>query len=319
MKAKSPLFRKLLVATDFSEHAGAALGRALDLAARLPAELTVVHVLDDVASAVPGTSFEGAWTIRPEELEAAEKRLRKQAAEQLEAWVAPHRRDGLKLKTTVACGVPFVEIIQLVHKNRHDLVLTGTRGHSALQRILVGSTAERLVRKCQVPVWLVQAEHEWPLPSILAPVDLTEVSGKSLRLAETLAGLWGCPLTALYVFNFPKKPVLLPPLATAGLDVHKERYIVRHQAANQLHDFVWKYAQQPEKVVQQLGMGQPWQVIDRTARKLDAGLIVMGSVGRTGLSGFFIGNTAERVLRVCDCSILTIKPDGFVSPVMAEL
>jgi nucleotide-binding universal stress UspA family protein len=57
--------------------------------------------------------------------------------------------------------------------------------------------------------------------------------------------------------------------------------------------------------------------VHRVAGRIDASLIVMGSVGRAGVPGFFIGNTAEKVLRSCDRSILTVKPDGFVSPVEA--
>jgi len=59
-------------------------------------------------------------------------------------------------------------------------------------------------------------------------------------------------------------------------------------------------------------------MIPQLAEKEQVDLIVMGTVCRTGLAGFFIGNTAERVLQQVDCSVLTVKPDGFVTPVTLE-
>ncbi|MBL8798008.1 MAG: universal stress protein [Planctomycetia bacterium] len=315
MKTRESLFRKILVATDFSEHAGAALGRALALAEKTGAEITVVHVLADVADAVPGTAFEAPWTMHPEELQRAEKKLRRQALEHLDAWLTPHLRPDHKLRTEVRVGVPFVELIRAALKGKHDLLLAGTQGRSTLGRLFVGSTAERLVRKCPCPVWIVKPEHEWPLTSILAPVDLSPVSIKSVRLADRLARLSNCPLTVLHVFNVAAEQPIPRPPGTASLDLSTMRREVRRAAAQQLHDFVHAHTADPARVQQQLGLGVPWKVIDRTARKLDAGLIVMGSVGRTGIPGFLIGNTAEKVLRHCDCSILAVKPDGFVSPV----
>lgn len=315
MKAKESLFRKILVATDFSEHAAAALGRALTLAEKTQAEITVVHVIADVAGAVPGTAFEAPWTIHPADLQRAEKKLRRQALEHLDAWLTPHIRPDHKLRTEIRVGVPFVELIRAALKGKHDLLLSGTQGRSALGRLLLGSTAERLVRKCPCPVWVVKPQHEWPVPSILAPVDLSPVSIKSVRLADGLARLIDCPLTVLHVFNaVTENPIPRPPGA-ASLDLKTLRREVRQATARLLHDFVQAHTAEPAKVQQQLGLGVPWKVIDRTARKLDAGLIVMGSVGRTGIPGFLIGNTAEKVLRHCDCSILAVKPDGFISPV----
>jgi nucleotide-binding universal stress UspA family protein len=143
----------ILVATDFSAHSQAALAQAIDLADRTKATLTVVHVITQVARAVPGTSFEGHWRIPAAELKKAERKLRMLADQQLADAIAPHRSPGRKVGTETLVGVPFVEIIKLVQKKRIDLVLAGTLGRSGIKRLLVGSTAERLVRKCPCPVW----------------------------------------------------------------------------------------------------------------------------------------------------------------------
>jgi universal stress protein E len=64
--------------------------------------------------------------------------------------------------------------------------------------------------------------------------------------------------------------------------------------------------------------GDPGALIVDLARKKRIELVVMGTVCRTGLAGFFIGNTAEKVLQEVDCSVLAVKPDGFVTPVRLE-
>ena len=64
-----------------------------------------------------------------------------------------------------------------------------------------------------------------------------------------------------------------------------------------------------------LGKGEAALVIPKLAHQKQVDLIVMGTVCRTGIAGFFIGNTAEKILQDVDCSVLTVKPEGFVSPV----
>lgn len=306
---------KILVATDFSEYAAAALGRALWLAGATGSAITVAHVVADVAAAVPGTSFEAHWRIPAAEFDKAEQRLRRAARERLEEWLAPQRGPTVPLRHQVQVGVPFVELIRLVQAEPYDLLLAGTRGLSGLGRMLLGSTAERLVRKCPCPVWVVKPQHEWPLRSVLVPLDFSAVSDKCLTVAAGLAKLAGSSVTALHAFDVPaEEPVLLATVA-GWLGEHRDRARRRKAAARWLNTFVEQHADLPLPVQQQLAAGTPWQAIRRAADRLDSSLIVMGSVGRTGIPGFLIGNTAEKVLRTCDRSVLTLKPDGFMSPV----
>src|SRR5262245_45396397 len=123
MAVKVP-FRKILVATDFSPHSGAALTQAVQLAERTGAQVSAVHVVADGASHLEGTSFEAHWRVPPREIENAERALRREAEERLDDWIARHRGlKGVAPRTEVAVGVPFVEVIRLVQKRGYDLVL----------------------------------------------------------------------------------------------------------------------------------------------------------------------------------------------------
>ncbi len=302
-------FERVVVATDFSEPAAAAMGRAVWLAERNGSEVLVAHVLGDLAFAVPGNSFEAHWVMPPAELHKAERRLRRQAKEELDRWVAPHRRTVRRLRTEVLAGSPYLEIIRLVQREGADLVLAGTRGLGRFRRMLVGSTAERLVRHCPCPVWVARPEHEWPLHSILAPVDFSEASVRSARLAAALARQCECPLTVLHAF-------LVPNWDDADGPAWRRR--TRAEASEQLSQFVHRFLGDGIAVQQRLGVGLPGDVIRNVAARVDAGLIVLGTAGRSGIRGLVIGNTAERVLRACDRSILAIKPPGCAAPVPAE-
>jgi nucleotide-binding universal stress UspA family protein len=64
--------------------------------------------------------------------------------------------------------------------------------------------------------------------------------------------------------------------------------------------------------------GEPGDLIPKLAARMEVELIVMGTVSRSGVAGFLIGNTAEMILRRVRCSVLTVKPDGFVTPVRLD-
>jgi len=313
MSRSAVSIRKILVATDFSEHAAAALGRAVWLAERTRASVTVAHVITGVAFAAPATAFAPHLGMDAAALRKAERQLRRESEAHLKQWLAPYEKSGLKISAATPAGTPFIELIRLVEKGSYDLLLAGTRGLSPFKRFLVGSTAERLVRKCPCPVWIVRPGHEWPLRSMLAAVDYSEVSARTLELAALLARVAGSELTVLHVIEDRLPASAIPEGAGSGQPESRQQ--LRRAASNRLKEFVARVAPPDLDVRQQLGVGEPWQLIVRAARRNEAGMVVMGSVGRSGIPGFFIGNTAEKVLRSCDRSILAVKPEGFVSPV----
>jgi universal stress protein E len=82
-----------------------------------------------------------------------------------------------------------------------------------------------------------------------------------------------------------------------------------------LETFVKSLHTNPESIKMHLTYGTPWQEVGRLAKHLKIDLIAMGTIGRSGIKGLLLGNTAEKILDTSDCSILTVKPNDFVSPV----
>ena len=116
-----------------------------------------------------------------------------------------------------------------------------------------------------------------------------------------------------YLTDAPKKVVTRYPV---GGPLRREN---NEGAQNLLDAFVKSLDADPAKVNLHLSWGTAWQKVARLTQHLNIDLVALGTVGRSGLKGVFLGNTSERILTTCDCSILTVKPEDFVSPLAPGL
>ena len=143
---------KILVPIDFSPHAERAFGYAAALARRLGAELTLVHVVEDPFAT-------GAWggeTYIPNVGELLQE-LIASAERQLTPWKEKPAAHGLTVKSAVITGRPAHSIIEHAAKEGCDLIVMGTHGRAGLSHAVMGSVAERVLRKAPCPVLTVRA------------------------------------------------------------------------------------------------------------------------------------------------------------------
>ncbi|HEV3339939.1 MAG TPA: universal stress protein [Pirellulales bacterium] len=312
-----PIFEKILVPIDFSDASLVALSRAVTLAKSLDATVTVVHAIPPVSSGADPVIGPDAMMVdwrSPASASELEHRLREGAERQLRAAVDPYLGQGLDLHFRTLWGAPFIEVIHAVQEEAYDLVVVGTRGRSAIARMLVGSTSTKLVRKCPCPVWVVKPDAKMPFEAVLAPIDFSEVSHESLRLAGELAAHLNSSLHVLHVFA-REHDYLLDLMPEDDFELRVPR---RHELISQLRAFAKDSGLKIEPILH-AKQGDVTPQILSTAEEVDAGLIVMGTLGRAGVSGLLIGNTAEKVLHASCRSLLAIKPPGYVSPVPARL
>jgi nucleotide-binding universal stress UspA family protein len=150
--------------------------------------------------------------------------------------------------------------------------------------------------------------------TILAPVDFSELSRKSLELAARLSAQTDRSLHVLHVYAGKDAYTLDLLLEDDDMEFAARRRFQRRQAVEQLRGFVAE-ARLPVEPTLHVEQGEPWKRILSTAKRIATDLTVLGTVGRSGVTGMLIGNTAERVLYSGECSVLAVKPDGFVSPV----
>ena len=305
-------FKNILVATDFSAFSNAALSQAVWLARQCRANLVLAHAIDDLRRAVHAMSYKAKLDLLSGEGELFQKEIRYISDQKLRYQIASMEASDVTINSETLLGEIFVEIIHAVQQEGYDLVITGTRGVSAWKQFFVGSTAKRLIRKCPSAVWIVKAEHVHAPKVILAPSDFSEVSRKAVLTGLWLAEKSGAEFHLVHVIDSRDVRDDLLEHIPSGSSVQDE---INGKATERLNEFLESLGPSSVNIVPHLAWGYPWQEIGQIASKHNADLITMGTVGRSGVKGVLLGNTAERILDTCDCSILTVKPDDYVSPI----
>lgn len=293
---------KILFATDLSTSAERAEAYACTLAASWGATLTVMSVLEFP----PGLNPE--YPVN--RLYLAE--LMKQATQGLVDVNERTSARGVVVQTRIATGIPSEEVLAVARAEGTDLIVVGTLGKTGVEHVLLGSTAERIIRTAPCPVLAVRsarstADHgggkQSPvdLGRLLVPIDFSDCSLDALEYAVILAQRAKASLTLLHVLE----PV------SYGLDFtfpHPDkRERIREELISRLKGLVSSLASDQVTADYLLRGGLPNDSILEAAKTGSADLIVMGTHGRRGLSHAMYGSVAESVLRQSHCPVLTVR------------
>lgn len=303
-------YRKILVATDFSPHSAAALEQAVWLARQSGAKVVLAHTLSDLRQLVTTLPVEARRDFFYGDHDLFEKEVRRESDAKLQAAISGLNATDINITSETLLGTPYFEVTHAVQQEGYDLVLAGTRGRSQWEQLFVGSTARHLVRNCPCSVWIVKDEHRCAPKVILATTDFSNGSLKAVREGIRVAQLAPSEFHLLHVIEELDEELI--KRFPQGSPMRKD---VNAYARQRLESFVRLLDTDPSRVTLHLSLGTAWQEISRTAKVLGADLVAIGTLGRTGLSRLLIGNTAEKVLETCDSSLLTVKPDEFISPV----
>ena len=304
-------FKNILFYTEGKPKDQPALKRAAELALRNRGRLTVIGVVSEL----PGD----IQMLRPV---TAVADLKTSALQYLREWLErllkPIRTKGLRLGIEVRYGPSFIEIIRDVIEHKRDLLMLMAEGSGTSRERLFGSTTMHIMRKCPCPVWAVKPGPRRNVRNILAAVDLdptdvqkTALADKIMELATSLARLEGSKLQIVHAWDVHRENFLRGWADTLARDI-----VTIHR--RWLDDLLARHNLSGLAVNVQLSEGKAAREIGRLAANRGIDLIVMGTVCRTGIPGFLIGNTAETVLNQVNCSMLALKPDGFVTPVKPE-
>jgi len=245
---------------------------------------------------------------------------RKTALELLVKELTP-QSGTLPIKIYVTAGKNYIGVIQTIIQKRFDLLVKSANKHNAVAATLFGNTDISLLRKCPCPVWIIKPSRKKRIDTILAAVDLTETSeakqlaGQILNLSAGLAQLEKSDLHVLNVWQ----PNFEPHVRTL---ISRQEYanmmkMLKDNSRASLRALIQGTPDLPVNgaMSQHLEKGHAEVVIPKFVKDHKIDLLVMGTMSRTGIPGFLIGNTAEKVLDTVDCSVLTLKPSGFKSPV----
>lgn len=322
-------FKNILCVVGTDDASQQALQHAVAVAESQQAELTLVSVLEDL----------------PQKLELQDDFI---AAENIMNRIISARRQHLKdlvasldnppvIQQKVLTGIAFINIIYEVLRHQHDLVIKMADNKGRLQS-LFGSLDMHLLRKCPVPLWLIKQSSPRTNKRILAAVDVNdfypekEMTGRqglnrhTLEIASSVANFEQAELYVVSVWqaiaeDFMRAGVVSP--TEASVDSYVDSVSRRYQAnMHKLLDetgLAGNDLKSSSTLLQSVLLkGAPRKKIPQFAKEIDADLVVMGTVARTGISGLIMGNTAESILNELQCSVLAVKPPGFVSPVKLE-
>lgn len=299
-------FKNVLAVVDTSFDQHPALARAANLARANQAQLDVVDV-------VPHLSWPA--TLGVPNAEAIRRAVIGQKAKELERLIEPLRVAGIHATSRVLCGKTSQEIIREVERARVDLVLRVTKGRRSRRAGLLGTTSLQLLRYCPCPVWLVRPEQPDRLARIVAGVDASahdethQALNKSiLELAASLCAVYEARLEIVYAWSIYGENVLREQLQPEEfVKVEAQARADQEQALDRLLSGAG-VEMRADNV--HLLRGDPSTEIPKFVEQTQADLIVLGTVARSGIAGFFIGNTSERILDKVHCSILAVKPEN---------
>ncbi len=316
----------LCVVTPETGHKPA-LERAATLTENNQANLTIVDVVESVTADIRMPGNNPVFV----DLQTAIVNARKQ---ELDSLIEPYRQ-RINIQTRVLIGTPFLEIIREILRNGCDLVIKSAETQDWQDR-LFSSDDMHLLRKCPCPVWIMLPEEKSNYSRVMAAVDFDswqEDAGENdlnrliLELASSIVlsdfaelhviHAWE-PITESLIRVFSSDLSEAQVAANVNRE-QRERQARLERLTGRLRNWIGAEAYDYLSPQLHLRQGNARTEIPAQARQVDADLVVMGTVARTGLAGLFMGNTAETILNQINCAVLAVKPPGFVTPVTLDI
>jgi nucleotide-binding universal stress UspA family protein len=303
-------FKNILLYAGMEQNE-AAVNRSVTLAIENDAKLTLMDVVKPVPRALGMLTHIG-------DSEELQQLIAKDHRHRLLKIASEYVDTGVPIDIVVATGDPATEIVRQVLTDEHDLVVK-TADVSVAGRVF-GSVARSLLRICPCPLWLLKPEIHGDFDRVLAAVDLEAADEAHLglnrnimELAFSIAQRENAQLHLVSAWDLWMEKALRRRAGDAEVDAA----LASHE--KEVHRALDDLLQVPNARIEEfhtyLRRGNPASVIQSIAEEMEADLMVMGTVCRTGAAGFMIGNTAETVLSSATCSILALKPQGFVTPI----
>jgi nucleotide-binding universal stress UspA family protein len=238
------------------------------------------------------------------------RKLEAEAMEKIKSMMPAELLDTGDVIPIVRFGKPFVEILQIAKEKEVDLLAVGTRGKAGVDRVILGSVAERIARKAHCPVMVVRGKEYVGFKRIIVPIDLSDCSRIALEYAAATARAHKSKLTILHVYE---ESFVEPYVKAANSEEEADEIIKEIERVNETKydEFLKTVDLSGVEYEKLLKKGIPAFDIVEIAMEQQANLIVMGTHGRSGIKHILIGSTAEEVVRTVHCDIIIVKPEKF--------
>lgn len=304
-------FKNILASVDTRADVHPALRCAAQLAEHNQAALKIVDVLPE---------FPWLTRMAMRDHQQIHQSLLTEKRDRLTELAAPLLEKGLQVTTAALSGQSSVALVREVLRDRHDLVVRVSKGANSRRAGFIGNTSFGLLRKCPCPVWIVRPNVELRSDRILGAVDATDsdvehasLNADIIQLGRSVAELEQGQFSLIHAWTIFGEQMLksrmkaeefagLEKRSREGIELSFDKLLSKHGMS--IRD---------ENV--HLVKGEPARAIPQFVETHEVDLLVMGTVGRGGLAGLLMGNTAEIILNSVQCAVLALKPAGFVTPV----
>lgn len=305
---------RILCPVDFSIYSSRALKHATALAQRFGARLTVMHVIPTWTPYAPSRYVPAHVLAQPE--------LSRLVREDLRQLVDEARQAGVPIEMLVREAEPWREILATAADLQPDLIVMGTHGRGGFEQLVLGSVAEKVLRRADCPVMTICQEEgrTWEAPGLLGSIvcasDLTTASMPTIRYALSLAAEFQARLSIVHVLD-RFAMALSPEFARVPFTVDvltRSEELARRELAAVVPVDAHEWCDVRTLIVP----GRAREEILRIAAQERADLIVMGARRQGTLARTVMGSTSQDVVRAATCPVLTVRVDaesGQLSPV----
>jgi nucleotide-binding universal stress UspA family protein len=295
----------ILCPVDASEPSAQACRLAGSIARWSQAQVTALHVREPV------------YTEVSDLLPAAVERRCRDAEQAMLTWMrtqfAPALRAGVRVDPVTIDGAPAKEILAYALRAPADLIVMGTHGTSGFERLLLGSVAERVLRRARCPVLTVPPHSavtsRLPFTHILCTIDFSDWSLAALEFAMTAALGSGASLTLTHVLEWPWHEPPAPEFDE--LPNEQAVALADYRLSRECEALTRLEALRPEELRDRcrarISHGRPYVEILRIAADEQADLIVLGVHGRNPVDMALFGSTTNQIVRHATCPVLTVR------------
>lgn len=286
--------------------------RGIELARTTGAKIVLFDVVE------PLESILGSYSdiVSPTELT---EHIVGQRLDQLTEVTQTQFSKGVQMSAQVAIGKSFIEIVKAVILNNCDLLIKVA--NSSEQNF--DSNDMHVIRKCPRPVWLIKAPQNSLVNKVLAAVDLSmeqDAEGRAqnrmiMDIATLLSQFNSAKLILLSCWQLYGEQALKHGAFTRVSPEKVEALLKREEREykENLDILANEYAN--SNIEQRLIKGQPKLLLPEYVNANEIDIVVMGTIGRSGIPGLLIGNTSETILQAINSSVITLKPANFLSPI----
>jgi nucleotide-binding universal stress UspA family protein len=286
------MLEKIVLATDITDGSESAVNTTINIAGTFGSEIIILHIIPkDINDTLISIDL-----------------IKKRVQKQLEKIQEKIRKKGIRTdEIIIDNGMPFERIIYHAEVEDANLIIIGSGNQKSAEILRLGITAERLISRSNIPVWVAKKGSTAKFNTILATVDLSNTAERLLNSAIYLARSLVGELYVLYVVRPVETFYSFLGLIEAGIE---KKNIKREE--DRFDHFLKKFDFSNIKWQKLFKQGLPSQEILRTVEAINSDIVMMGSVGRSESTSIYLGKVAMRVFKKLPCSLIAFKSKDII-------